>query len=191
MGPFDFIIVFFSFAYALGLTHILFAATRMIRHRKALIFSWPHALWMLAALFQLLANWITLWDFRTMKVMPISVVLIGFVIVAVVYFICALVAPDFEDGDSYDLRAFHANEGSTYIAAFLVLALLALAINFAAGVGADVQNWEDQNLLVLAMIPVIMLGLLVKTRWAQIASPLAMIAAFLIFLGIYYPVLAS
>jgi hypothetical protein len=49
-------------------------------------------------------------------------VLIGFVIVAVVYFICALVAPDFADGDGYDLRAFHASEGRTYIAAFLVLA---------------------------------------------------------------------
>lgn len=190
MGPFDFIIMFFSFAYALALTHILFAATRMIRHRKVLIFSWPHALWMLAALCQLLANWITLWDFRTMKVMPISIVLIGFVIVAVVYFICALVAPDFEDGDSYDLRAFHANEGSTYIAAFLVLTLLSLAINFAAGVGAGIQNWADQNLLVLAMIPVIVLALFVKARWVQVTCPLAMIAAFLFFLGTYYPVLA-
>ena len=189
MRPFDFIIVFFSFAYALALTHILFAATRMIRHRKALVFSWPHAFWMLAALFQLVANWVTLWDFRTMEVMPIGVVLIGFAIVAVVYFICALVSPDFEDGESYDLRAFHASEGPTYIAAFLVLALFALATNFVAGVGAGVQNWADQNLLVLAIIPVILLALFVKARWVQVLCPLAMAAAFLLFLAIYYPVL--
>ena len=43
----------------------------MIRHRKALIFSWPHALWMLGALFQLVVNWVTLWDFRTMELLPI------------------------------------------------------------------------------------------------------------------------
>jgi hypothetical protein len=124
-----------------------------------------------------------------MEVMPIGVVLIGFVIVAVVYFICALVAPDFEDGDSYDLRAFHESEGPIYIAAFLVLAVMALAINFVAGSGAGVQNWANQNLLVIAIIPVIVLALLVKREWVQVACPLAMIAAFLLFLGIYYPVL--
>lgn len=189
MRAFDFIIVFFSFAYALGLTHILYAAAKMIRHRKVLIFSWPHALWMLAAVSQLLANWVALWDFRDMDVMPIGVVLIGFLVVAVVYSICALVSPDFEGADGYDLRAFHATEGPTYIAAFLVLALLSLVINFAAGVGAGVQNWANQNLLVLAMIPVIVLALLVKARWVQVACPLAMVAAFVLFLALYYPAL--
>lgn len=189
MRPFDFIIAFFSFAYALALTHILFAATRMIRHRKALILSLPHTFWMLAALFQLITNWVALWDFRAMDVMPIGVVLIGLALVSVVYLICALVSPDFEDGRSYDMRAFHVNEGPTYIMAFLVLALFALAINFVAGAGAGVQNWADQNLLVLAVIPIMALALLVKVRWVQVLSPLAIIAAFLIGLVRYYPVI--
>ena len=50
MKSFEFLILFFTFAFALALTHLLFAATRMIRHRRTLIFSWPHALWMATAL---------------------------------------------------------------------------------------------------------------------------------------------
>ena len=189
MRPFDFIIVFFSFAYALGLTHILSAATRMIRHRKVLVFSWPHAFWMLAALFQLIANWVTLWDFKAMDEMPIGVVLAGLAITAIVYFICALVSPDFEDGHSYDMRAFHESEGPTYIAAFLVMAVFALGINFAAGAGAGVQNWADQNVFMLAIIPFLALALFVKARWVQVLCPIAMAASFLVSLGLYYPVL--
>jgi len=37
--PFDFIILFFSFIYTLALTHLLFAVTRMVRHRRMLTFS--------------------------------------------------------------------------------------------------------------------------------------------------------
>ena len=50
MNPFEFIILFFSFIYTLALTHLLFAWTRMIRHRRQLVLSWPHLLWMLVAL---------------------------------------------------------------------------------------------------------------------------------------------
>ena len=32
MNPFEFIILFFSFMYALALTHVLFAWTRMMLH---------------------------------------------------------------------------------------------------------------------------------------------------------------
>jgi hypothetical protein len=58
LKAFDFIILFLSFIYTLGLTHLLLAATRMIRHRRTVIFSWPHALWMVAALGMLSGNWL-------------------------------------------------------------------------------------------------------------------------------------
>jgi len=43
------------------------------------------------------------------------------------YVTCALVAPDFDDGDSFDLKHFHAEAGSTHISGFFVLMLIALA----------------------------------------------------------------
>ena len=102
MTAFEFIIVFLSFAYALAFSHVLFAAARMIRHRRELIFSWPHALWMADAVMLLFSNWISLYDFRAMQVMSIGTILTLFAFVTTLYFTCALVTPDFEDGD-YDM----------------------------------------------------------------------------------------
>jgi hypothetical protein len=77
LGPFEFIILFFSFIYTLALTHLLFAATRMIRHRRELVFSWPHALWMLNALLLLVGNWMSLWDFHRQKTLSLAVIVGG------------------------------------------------------------------------------------------------------------------
>ncbi|MFX4501401.1 hypothetical protein ABTA59_19515, partial [Acinetobacter baumannii] len=75
MHPFEFIILFFSFIYTLALTHILFAATRMIRHRRQLVFSWPHALWMANALVFLAANWLSLWDLHESKTLTLEAII--------------------------------------------------------------------------------------------------------------------
>jgi hypothetical protein len=189
LGPFEYIILFFSFIYTLALTHILFSATRMIRHRRSLVFSWPHALWMINALLLLVCNWISLWDFHRLKSMTLPVVLSGFALVGVMYVICALIAPDFEDGDSFDLRAFHARESRTYILAFAMILPLSLALNTAAGAGVGIENWAQQNAIVLAMAPPILVPLLFRARWAQIGGPLVLAGTMVAFLVIYYPVI--
>jgi hypothetical protein len=191
MGPFEFIILFASFIFTLALTHLLFAATRMIRHRRQLTFSWPHALWMFNALMLLIGNWISLYDFHRMETMPIAVVATGLVFSGAQYFICALVSPDFEDGETFDLKAFHAREGRTYIVAFALLVVISLASNAAAGFGAGVENWARQNLTVLAMVPAVLTPLFVRARWAQVAGPLALAILMVLFVPLYYPVLAK
>ena len=189
MRPFEFIILFLSFIYTLALTHLLFAATRMIRHRRSLVFSWPHALWMVNALLLLTGNWISLWDFHRMEAIPLAIIATGLLLVGIQYFICALVSPDFEEGEAFDLRAFHAREGRTYMVGFLVLTLVALGVNAAAGARAGVQNWADENAIVLAMIPPILISLFVRKQWAQVGAPLVLAATMISFLVIYYPVL--
>jgi hypothetical protein len=189
VGPFEFIILFLSFIYTLALTHLLFAATRMIRHRRSLVFSWPHALWMVDALLLLLANWIALWDFHRFETMSLGLIATGFVTVGAQYFICALVSPDFEDGESYDMRAFHAREGRTYIAASAVLVLLSLGVNAAAGLAAGVKNWADQNALVLVMAPAAIVPLFVRARWVQVLAPIAIGLSTIAFMALYYPAL--
>ena len=191
MAPFDFIILFFSFIYTLGLTHILFAATRMVRHRRGLIFSWPHALWMFNALMLLIANWISLYDFHRQEVMPIATIATGVLFSFAQYFICALVSPDFDDGETLDLRTFHDREGRTYITAFALLILLALVVNTAATFGAGVENWGRQNAIVLAMLPAALTPLFVKARWAQLSGPLVVAILLVIFIPLFYPVLAK
>jgi len=186
--PFEFIIVFLSFIYTLGLTRVLFAATRMVRHRRALTFSWPHAFWMFAVLIMLLDNWISLWDFHAMKEMKLGVLVGGCVVSVVQYFICALVSPDFEDGETYDMRAFHERERRTYFSALLVFLLVALITNYAAGSNLGIQNWANQNAIVLAMAPAVLLPFFVRAAWAQLLGAAVFAGLCLIFLVIYYPI---
>jgi hypothetical protein len=189
LGPFEFIILFFSFIYTLALTHLLLAAARMIRRRRSLVFSWPHALWMMNALLLLVCNWISLWDFHLLKSMSLPVILGGFALVGAMYLICALIAPDFEDHDDLDLRAFHEREGRTYILAFATFLPLAFVLNLAASAGAGVQNWAEQNAIIFVMAPPILIPLLFRARWAQIGGPLVLVGVMVAYLVIYYPVI--
>jgi len=189
MRPFEFIIVFLSFIYTLALTHLLLAAAQMIRHRRELRFSWPHALWMLSALLLLAGNWLSLWDFHGLSMMSLPTIAAGFLLVVTQYLICVLVTPDLDREAGYDLRRFHERESGTYLGAFLAMMFLALALNAAAGSGLGVANWSHQNLLVLAMLAPIVAALTVRRPWVQVAAPLVMVGLQLAFPILYYPVL--
>lgn len=191
MNPFEFIILFLSFIYTLALTHLLFTWTRMVRHRRQLVFSWPHFLWMLVALVSLAENWVSLWDFRSMGSLTLGTVAGEFLFVILVYFVCALVCPDFEGGESYDLKHFHACERRTYTGAFLVMVLAAIVINFLAGADLDVTKWSNENYLVVAMLVPALLALLVRQAWAQLLAPAVLLAMSIAYAVIYYPILSS
>jgi hypothetical protein len=189
MSPFEFIVFFFSFIYTLALTHLLFAATRMVRYRRQLVLSWPHLLWMLVALGNLAANWISLWDFRSEGSLSLSTIAIGFLLTIINYALCALVSPDFEGGESYDLTRFHECEGPTYIGAMLALVIASIAVNFLAGAALGIANWANENYLVTANLIPLALALTVKRAWAQLVAPAALLVIVTAYAVIYYPVL--
>lgn len=188
MTAFEFIIVFFSFAYALAFSHVLFAAARMIRHRRQLVFSWPHALWMANAALLLLSNWISLYDFRDMAAMSLGTILMLFVFVTTLYFTSALVTPDFEEGDGYDMQTFHRREFRTYVGAILALHLVSFIANTQAG-DAGISNWGSQNLIVYAMLPPTILPLFTMNRIVQLICPLIFLVENLVFLAVFYPII--
>ena len=189
MNPFEFIILFFSFIYTLALTHLLFAWTRMVRHRRRLTFSWPHFLWMMVSLGNLSVNWLSLWDFRTDGALALGTIAAGFIFVVINYFVCALVSPDFEGGETYDMKQFHECEGPTYIGVTLVLIGTSIAINFLAGSQLGVSNWSNENKLVVTFIVPPLLALAVKRPWAQLAAPAALLTGIISYAIIYYPML--
>ena len=190
MGPFEFIVAFLSFIYALALTHLLFAWTRMIRHRRQLVFSWPHLLWMLAAFSNLGANWLSLWDLRGITSLSIATITALFILVVTNYFVCALVSPDFEEGETYDMKHFHECEGATYVAAFLALIVGSILINFFAGAALNVTNWWNENSLVAAMLLPPIAALLIRRNWMQVLAPAIELALAVAYAVIYYPVLS-
>lgn len=189
MRAFDFVLLFFSFVYALALTHLLMAGALMIRHRRSIIFSVPHALWMVVALALVLSNWLSLWDFHTMAKISATVIAVGFAFSVLVYLACALVAPDFYKADRVDLRQFHERQGATYMGAMLVTLVASVIVNLAAASGMGMQNWGNENTLVVVMLPPMLAAVFVRRPWVQVAAPLILAGMLVAYIFIYYPVL--
>jgi hypothetical protein len=185
--PFEFIIAFFSFIYALALTHLLLSITAIIRHRRIVVFSLPQALWMLAALVSLIANWISLWDFHKLQTITLGTIFVGFVLSVIQYLVCALVSPELRD-DS-DLKAYNVQQGRAYIGAFAALVICSLFANVIAGSSLGVQNWAHQNTLVLSMVPAVFLPLIIRKPWLDAVCAFTMSALGVLFLLVYYQVL--
>ena len=191
MNPFEFIIIFFAFVYSLALAHLLFAWTRMIRHRRQITFSWPHLLWMLVAMFLLAVDWLSTWDYRTFDKLPLVEISSAFLFVVLNYFFCALVSPDFEGGETYDLERFHSTEGRTYILVFLATVTIAIVENFLAGEKLGLTKQGAENALVLFQLPLSLLPLFVKRAWAQIVAPAVILMTVVAYGAMFYPVLAK
>jgi hypothetical protein len=191
MSPFEFIIIFFAFVYSLAMAHILFAWTRMIRHRRQITFSWPHLLWMLVAMFVLAVDWLSTWDYRTFDKLSLVEIGSGFLFVMLNYFFCALVSPDFEGGETYDLERFHSTEGRTYILVFLATVTIAIVENFLAGEKLGITKQGAENALVLFQLPLGLLPLFVKRAWVQIVAPAVILMTVVAYGTMFYPVLAT
>ena len=191
MRPYEFIIAFLSFIYALALTHLLLAAARMIRHRRRIKFSGPHILWTIVALLSLGGNWLTLWDFHKQETISLGTIGLGLFFAILNYIVCALVSPDFEDEADYDLQRFHEREGPTYIGARLVLGVTSLVVNLAAAAELGIASWAKQNIGVILILLLCTLALIVRRGWVQWFVPGALIIFFVTVFEIFYPVLGT
>jgi hypothetical protein len=191
MNPFEFIIIFFAFVYSLALTHLLFAWTRMIRHRRQIIFSWPHLLWTLVAILLLAVDWLSTWDYRRIGNLSLLEISSVFLFVILNYFFCALVSPDFEAGETYNLQRFHDTEGRTYILVFLTTVTIAIVENFLSGEKLGVTKEGAENALVLFQLPLAVLPLFVKRSWVQIAAPAVLLMTIVAYAVMFYPLLTT
>ncbi len=186
MRPFDFVITFLAFIYALALTHLLLAAAHMIRHRRELVFDWAHGLWMAAALVLLWANWISLWDAHALATLTLASIAIAFLYSIIQYLVCALVSPRLDSEDGLNMHVFHETQGRTYIAALVVLVGVSIPINYFAGSGLNVQNWAKENAVVIAMLPTTIAPLLWRARWVQIGAPIVLLVLLVAYMLMFY-----
>ncbi len=186
MTPFDFVLTLLSFIYSLALAHLLTGAARMIRHRRKLVFSWPHALWMTSAFLLALANWLSLWAFHSFRVVDLPMFAGAVALCAGMYFVSAFVTPEFEKPEDFDLVRFHETQRFTYITANLVLLTLALGLN--AGAGAiGVRSWASDNAPNLAMVLPLLAALFLRNTSVQLLAPLILNLALIFGMLLSHP----
>lgn len=188
MSPFDFIITLFSFVYSLAIAHALAGVGRIVRHRRAVKLSVPHALWTANVILLIAANWLSLWDFRQLPYVPLATIAFGTFYAVLLYLMATFVTPDVDLPEERDLRRFHERERRTYIGAALVLEVASLVLNWAAG-QVGIGNWAEQNLLVLVMAGVTLVALFARPAWLQIGAAVTMTVGVILFAVLYYPVL--
>jgi hypothetical protein len=187
LRPFDFVITFLAFIYALALAHLLLAAAHMIRHRRELIFDWAHGLWMTAALGLLWANWISVWDFHALDPITLPTIAIGFLYGINQYLVCAFVSPKLDGEDGMDMRRFHETQKRTYIGCFAILFGVSIPINLLASSGLGISNESSENNVVIPMFAATLAPLIWKARWVQVASPIILLVLLGAYMVLYYP----
>ena len=188
MSPFDYVLSLVSFIYALALTHLLTAAARMVRHRRQIVFSWPHALWMAMIFIDLVINWLTFWDAHNLKVIDLAATAAVMVTATSNYFVVALVTPEFERDEDYDLVRFQARQGRAYLTALLVFGLVAFAGNATSPMLG--LQWSEQNVLVGATFVPVLAALFIRRPLVQVLAPLVELAFVIWYALQFYPRIA-
>ena len=189
MTPFEFVLLLISFIYSLALTHLLMGAARMIRHRRELTFSWPLALWMATIAVITLLNWLIFWDFHRVKTLDLGAFAGAVVLATGNYFACALVTPEFDRPEDYDLQSFQRRQRLTYTGALLVLGITALGLNSVASF-EGVTHWAEENGITLATLVPVAVALLVRNTRVQAVAALVEMTLNVWYAIEFYPTLS-
>src|SRR5207237_7782978 len=97
MSAFEHVTALLSFVYALALTHLLARVAELIVARERVKFSGLLALGMVNAVILVFANWLSLWDLRSITSWDLVSIVIQFFFAVVIFIICALVGPKATD----------------------------------------------------------------------------------------------
>jgi cell division protein FtsW (lipid II flippase) len=114
-----------------------------------------------------MADWLSLWDFRSIKSWDLASITIQLLVAISVFLICALVGPKAPDEGEIDLEDFFWRQRPYFYGALLATVILSLLANLDFLKTANVALFVRQNLTVLPMLIPTVLALVSRTRWVQ------------------------
>ena len=176
MTAFEHVTALFSFVYALALTHLLARIAELIVARDRVKFSGLLALGMAIAILLVFADWLSLWDLRSIKSWDLASITIQFLVAISVFLICALVGPKAPEEGEIDLKDFFWCQRPYFYGAVLATVNLSLLANVDFLKTPNPALFVKQNLTVLpGLIPTV-LALVSRKRWVQWAAGLCYLA---------------
>ena len=176
MTAFEHVTALLSFVYALALTHLLARIAELFVARDRVRFSGLLALGMTNAVLVVFANWLSLWDFRSIKIWDLASITINFLFAINVFLICVLVGPKAHDEGPIDLEDFFWRQRPYFYGALLSIVILSLVANLAFLKSANASLFVKENLTVLPMLIPVVLALVSRARWAQWVAGLSYLA---------------
>src|SRR5215469_16956055 len=129
MTAFEHVTALLSFVYALALTHLLARIAEFVIARDRVRFSGLPALGMANAILLVFANWLSLWDFRSIKTWDIASITVGFLLAVSMFLICAWIGPKTAGEGKIDLEDFFWRQRPYFYGALLAAFILSLLVN--------------------------------------------------------------
>jgi len=178
---FEHITILLSFVYALALTHLLSRIGVLLTVRKRVNFSGLLALMMLNGILIAFANWLSLWDFRSVREWDIASITVQFVQAIIIFFLCSLAAPEGGREGPIDLEAFYWEQRPLFYSVFIAGATVAMIANASYLKTANAVLFVKENLFALSTILPGTLALALRARWAQWTAGISVLLLFLYF----------
>ena len=113
------------------------------------------------------ANWLSLWDLRSMRDWDLFSVTTQFLFAIGIYFVCILAAPEAPDEKPIDMEAFYWRNRRLFYGTLMYCVLLSMVINAEFLKTANASLFFEENAIVLPMMPAVALPLILRARWAQ------------------------
>lgn len=167
MTPFEHVAALLSFVYALALTHLLVRIGELIVARERVRFSGLLAIAMATAIVEVFANWLSLWDLRSIKVWDLGSITIQFVFAVAVFLMAVFVTPRVPGEGAIDLDAAYWCQRLAFFTTAVAIGVLAVVANIDYLKLSNPAVFFQMNALVLiGLIPAIF-GIVSRNRVLQ------------------------
>ena len=167
MTAFEHVTALLSFVYALALTHLLARIAELVVARDRVKFSGLLALGMVNAVLLVFANWLSIWDFRTIKTWDLASIAVNFLLAISMYLICAWIGPKTPDEGEIDLEEFFWRQRPYFYGALIASAALSCFVNLDFLKTANAALFIKQNVTVLPMLIPTTIALVSRKRLVQ------------------------
>lgn len=185
MTAFEHVTALFSFVYALALTHLLVRIGELIVVRARVRASGLLFIGMLNAILTVLANWLSLWDLRSIQTWDLATITMQFVFAIAVFLLCVFVSPPVADEGQINLDEWFWCQRAAFYSAALAISLLALVANTAYLKTPNAALFFKENAVVLLFVFFSALGLVRRERTLQYVAGVGTVAGNLTYLLLF------
>jgi hypothetical protein len=131
MGPFDFVLGFYSVVLGVAVAQLMTNVGRLIEERDRVRGYWVSHVWILTVLLGDVGNWWSMWGVREVKRWSVYSFLLLVALLATVYLMTVLLFPRIPDGGAaIDLERHYFRSRRVFFSATAASWLLALACNW-------------------------------------------------------------
>jgi hypothetical protein len=133
MDAFSYLSVLLSIIVGLGLTQLLTAAGRLIRHRDRVRVDWLPLLWAAVLLVVFVQVWWSMFGLRSYRDWTFTAFLVILAQTCTLYMMAAVALPEQVEGDGVDLAAYYERQHRWFFGFFVATLFISVAKDWVLG----------------------------------------------------------